>query len=118
MKTQKFEKVSMNPEDYYAYNVMWSEEDDCFIASVLEIPNIKAHGDSHEDAMREIKTVTAFTLRLMKDEGEVIPEPLSKKNYSGKFTLRMSKETHKKLVIESTIAGVSLNSFIINKAIS
>ena len=108
----------MKPEDFYSYSVIWSEEDECFISSVLEIPNLRAHGATHEKAMNEIKKVTAFTLKLMKEDGEPIPEPFSVKKYSGKFTLRMSTDVHRQLAIASSAAGVSLNNFIINKAIS
>lgn len=108
----------MSPESLYSYNIRWSEEDNCFISSVLEIPGLQAHGNTHEKALKEIMTVTAFTLKLMKEDGEIIPEPLSTKKFSGKFTLRMSTDVHRQLALSSAAAGVSLNSFIINKAVS
>lgn len=117
-KETKDNTSKLKPEDFYSYNVSWSEEDKCFIASVLEIPDLKAHGDTQVKALSEIKKATAFTIELMEQDGDEVPEPLSKRKYSGKFTLRMSKDVHRKLAIESANAGTSLNSFILNKAIS
>lgn len=105
-------------ESLYSYNVSWSEEDECFIASVLEIPGLKAHGDSPEKALKEIRKAAAFTIELMEEDGDMVPEPLSIRKYSGKLTLRMSTEVHRKLTCASAAAGVSLNSYIINKAVS
>jgi predicted RNase H-like HicB family nuclease len=37
--------------------IFWSDEDNLFIATVKDHPSISAHGDTYEDAAREMKNV-------------------------------------------------------------
>ncbi len=41
----------------YTYQVQWSEEDQVYIGRCIEFPGLAAHGDSSEDALKEIKVV-------------------------------------------------------------
>ena len=43
---------------------------------------------------------------------EEIPEPISQKQYSGKFQVRTTPEQHKMLAIKASEEGVSLNRYI------
>ena len=54
----------------------------------------------------------------MEANGEFIPEPLSEKEYSGKFQVRIPPELHRKLAIEAAEAKVSLNRYVSNKLAS
>ena len=45
----------------------------------------------------------------MKKNGEPIPEPVTSKNYSGKFIVRVPPEVHRRLALEAAESGVSLN---------
>lgn len=107
-------KMEYRPEDY-SYTVMWSDEDDAFIGRVSEFPSLAAHGSTQEKALREVRKVVGYVLEELTEEKEPIPLPLSKRNYSGKLNVRMSKELHRRLVMESTAQGVSLNSLINTK---
>ena len=51
----------------------------------------------------------------MKKEGELIPEAFSLHKYSGEFQVRMPPEKHRRIAIEASLQGVSMNHFIINK---
>lgn len=99
----------------YSYTVVWSDEDDAFIGRVTEFPSLAAHGKSQEKALRELRGVVEFVLNDLAESRESIPEPLSRRNYSGKLNLRMSKELHRRLALESTTQGVSLNALINTK---
>ena len=48
----------------------------------------------------------------MTANGEPVPEPLADRKYSGKFMVRTTPESHRRLVIEAAGAGVSLNRYI------
>jgi predicted HicB family RNase H-like nuclease len=48
-------------------------------------------------------------MKNMRRSGEPIPQPLSCKNYSGKFLVRVPPDTHRRMAIEAAEAGVSLN---------
>lgn len=104
----------IKPEQY-SYNVAWSEEDEVFIGRVAEFPSLAAHGDSQEKALREIRTVVGYVLEELAEEGAPIPVPLGKRNFTGKLNLRMPKDLHRRLAIESEMQGVSLNALINSK---
>ena len=106
---------SGNRAEEYSYTVAWSDEDKAFIGRVAEFPSLAAHGNTQEKALREIRTVVEFVLDELTVEKEPIPEPLGKRRYSGKLNLRMSKELHRRLALESTTQGISLNSLINTK---
>jgi predicted HicB family RNase H-like nuclease len=101
--------------EQYSYNVAWSEEDGLFIGRVAEFPSLAAHGSSQEKALREIRTVVDYVLEDLAEEGEQLPVPLGKRNFSGKLNLRMPKELHRRLALESETQGVSLNALINSK---
>ena len=101
----------MNVEQYL-YSVGWSEGDDAFIARVAEFPSLAAHGDTQEKALREIKDVVKFVLSDLKENKEPVPEPLGKRSFSGRLVLRMPEYLHRKLALEASQQGVSLNHLL------
>lgn len=107
-------KVEHRPEEY-SYNVGWSEEDEAYVARVMEFPSLAAHGDSQENALREIRKVVDIVIKDLAVEGEPIPAPFGKRRYSGKLNLRMSQELHRRLALDAELQGVSLNTLINTK---
>ena len=101
--------------DDYLYSVGWSEEDQAFIGRVAEFSLLAAHGPTLEKALREIKLVVQVVLDDLAASGEEIPEPFSKRSYSGKLNLRMPEVLHRRLVLEAAQQGVSLNQWINQK---
>lgn len=98
--------------EQYLYSVGWSEEDDAYIARVAEFPSLAAHGDTQEDALREIKDVVKFVLSDLKENNELIPEPFGKRSFSGRLVLRLPEYLHRKLSLEAAQQGVSLNQLL------
>lgn len=99
----------------YSYTVMWSEDDKAFIGRVAEFPSLATHGSTQEKALREIRTVVGYVLEDLSAENEPIPEPLGKRHYSGKLNVRLSRDLHRRLAMESSAQGVSLNTLINTK---
>ena len=99
----------------YSYSVAWSEDDGVFVARVIEFPSLAAHGGTQEKALREIRDVVGYVLEDLAAEGEEIPVPLGRREYSGRLNLRMPKELHRRLSAESAAQGVSLNTLINTK---
>ena len=60
------------------------------------------------------RLVKAAVIDLKKSK-EAIPEPISARNYSGKFVVRVPPETHRLLVTQAAESGVSLNRLIASK---
>lgn len=101
--------------DLYTYRIEWSDDDKVHIARCLEFPSLLAHGDSSEQALKEIKEIVRESIEWMMEEGEDIPQPLGLKKYKGKLTLRVSPEIHKQLAIQSAEQGISINQYILSK---
>lgn len=114
-KTNKAVATPKHKAEDYLYSVVWSPEDEAFIGRVLEFPSLAAHGDTQEEALREIRAVVEYALEDLEESGEAIPPPLSKRSYSGTLNLRMPKQLHRQLAIEAEQQGVSLNQWIVSK---
>ncbi len=99
----------------YSFNVVWSDDDLCFIGRVDEFPSLAAHGSTQEKALKEISSVVGYVLEDLKGEGVEAPIPLSKRSFSGKLNVRMPKTLHRRLAAESEKEGVSLNTWINTK---
>jgi predicted RNase H-like HicB family nuclease len=109
---KKANKENSPKVEQYLYSVGWSEEDAAFVARVAEFSSLAAHGDTLEDALREIKTVVGFVLQDLEETGEFVPEPFGKRSFSGRLVLRMPEYLHRKLALESMQEGVSLNQLL------
>ena len=101
-----------NNIEKYTYRIEWSEDDHCHVARCLEFPSLSAHGDTTEDALREIEYVVAESVKWMQEEGETVPQPLGIKKFKGHLTLRIPPEKHRELAIRSAEEGVSINQLI------
>ncbi len=99
----------------FAYRAEWSEEDDVFIAFALELPSVKAHSNTPEGAVKEVKTPIRMALEMMIENGEKLPEPLSTQSYKGNLSVRTTPEKHKEIAIRAAEAHVSINQYILSK---
>lgn len=111
-KQVKTKKESLPKAEHYLYSVGWSEADEAFVARVAEFPSLAAHGDTQEEALREIKDVVGFVLNDLTESGETIPEPFGKRSFSGRLVLRMPEYMHRQLAIEAMQQGISLNQLL------
>src|SRR5258707_6283978 len=64
----------MNPETY-SIILVWSEEDQAFIATVPELDGCTAHGETRAEAIREIQIAIENWLDTARDLGREIPAP-------------------------------------------
>lgn len=97
----------------YSINLTWSDEDDCYVATVSEFPGLSAFGDTPEEAIEEAKIAVEGFLKVYKEDGCPIPEPEILKPFSGQTRLRLPKSLHAALSQEALKEGVSLNSYIV-----
>ena len=101
----------MNP-DHYAYRVMWSAEDEEFVALCAEFPSLSWLENSPEEAFSGIRRLVAEVLEDMLKGGETPPEPIAGRTYSGNFMVRVTPETHRALALRAAEEGVSLNRLV------
>ena len=59
----------------YEIIIYWSNEDKTFIAEVPELPGCMAHGDSQENALKNINQAIELWIDTAKEFGDPIPEP-------------------------------------------
>ncbi|SCL76325.1 hypothetical protein L21_2251 [Methanoculleus chikugoensis] len=62
----------------YAIEVIYSDEDEGFIAVVPELPGCSAFGETEEEALREVKVAVSLRLEAAIEEGRRIPEPVGR----------------------------------------
>lgn len=101
--------------DLYTYRVTWSDDDQEFVGLCAEFPSLSWLEATPEKALKGIRSVVSSALKDMRNSNEDIPEPISIKNYSGKFMVRVPPETHRYLSIQAAESGVSLNRLISSK---
>lgn len=101
--------------DRYTYRVTWSEDDEEYVGLCAEFPSLSWLDSSPEKALSGIRKLVKGILADMTSAGESIPEPISLKNYSGKFMVRVPPETHRMLAVQAAESGVSLNRLVTSK---
>ena len=65
----------MHADDRYPIVVAWSEEDRAWVADVPDLKYCTAHGDTPEEAVREVVIARGLWLRAAREEGILLPEP-------------------------------------------
>lgn len=98
--------------DKYTYRVMWSEEDGEYVGLCAEFPSLSWLANTPEAVLVGIRKTVSQIIRDMESTSEVIPQPLTTKNYSGKFTVRIPPEVHRKLQIQAAENKISFNRLI------
>ena len=104
-----------NTVNKYSYQIEYCSEDKVYIARCAELPSLAAHGKTQETALKQIKVVVLESLKWLMEDREKIPEPFSLHKFSGEFRVRMPPEKHRKIAIEASLQGVSMNQFIVNR---
>ena len=101
--------------DRYTYRVTWSEEDHEYVGLCVEFPSLSWLEKSQEKALLGIRKLVAATVADLRRSKESVPEPLSTRQFSGKFVVRVPPDVHRMLVIKAAESGVSLNRLISSK---
>lgn len=109
-------KMTMKDLAYYLtlpYTIeLVREEDATWFARVVELPGCLSAGDSAEDAAGMIQEAMAGWIELALGDGQSIPEPKPREEYSGKFVVRVPRSLHRDLVEAAAKEQVSLNQYI------
>jgi antitoxin HicB len=97
------------------YTVIVEQWDDgegaYWVARIAELPHCLIHGDTPEEAIKEIQEVKVDWIKSNLERGLRIPEPRSRK-YSGQIRLRISPSLHKQLAYRAETEGMSLNQYM------
>ena len=98
----------------YSVEAIWSEEDECYIATIPEFPGLSAFGDAQEKAIKEAKIALKGFIKVYKEDGCDLPKPYLLEPFSGQTRLRLPKSLHASLAKEAKREGVSLNTYILS----
>lgn len=101
----------MSP-DRYTYRVTWSAEDGEHVGLCAEFPSLSWLARTPETALRGIRRVVADVVADMQASGEVVPQPMAERHYSGEFRVRIPPEQHRRLAMLASEQGVSLNRLV------
>ncbi len=66
----------------YEVIIFWSKEDDAFIAQIPELKGCVAHGNTPDEALKEVYIMAEEWLVLAKENGWQIPEPKGRLLYA------------------------------------
>lgn len=105
----------MLQNDRFTYRITWSEEDGEYVGLCTEFPSLSWLAAEPEVALKGIRQMVADVVADMQKNGELVPEPLAAKNFSGRFMVRIPPELHRHLAVEAAEAGVSLNRLASDK---
>lgn len=98
--------------DHYTYRLTWAEEDGEYVGLCAEFPSLSWLDKTPEDALKGIRQMVADVVDDLTANGEMVPEPLATKKYSGKFQVRITSDTHRHLAIKAAERNVSLNRLV------
>ena len=90
----------------------WDEgKEPYWVARIAELPHCLIHGDTPEEAVRELEEVKKDWIKSNLRRGLTIPEPRPRK-YSGQIRLRISPSLHQLLSYRAETEGMSLNQYM------
>ena len=101
--------MAMLKNDRYTYRVTWSEEDEEYVGLCIEYPSLSWLAPTPQEALEGIRQVVADVVADMEANEEKVPEPIALRHYSGKFTVRIPPDLHRRLALEAAESGISLN---------
>ena len=101
--------------DHYTYRVTWSEEDQEQVGLCAEFPSLSWLDSTPAKALSGICRVVEECVEDLAAKGELVPEALAKKQFSGKFLVRVPPNVHRQLALEAAESGVSLNRLVSSK---
>ena len=87
------------------------DEDNCYVARLLELPDCIGVGNTKEEAVNELEIHKRLKLEGHLELGWPIPEP---SKYSGQFHLRVGTSLHESLARLAGLENISLNQYITN----
>jgi predicted HicB family RNase H-like nuclease len=98
----------------YSVVVAWSDEDDEYVATSPEWPDLSWLGASEPEAIRGLRTVIGEAIQVLAEQGSSIPATRAQPAYSGQIRLRMPKSLHQAMAARADQEGVSLNTLALS----
>ena len=79
----------------YVKLVEWSDKDGCFVGSAPPLIGPCCHGNDEPKVYAELCQIVEEWIEILEKNGHPLPEALGKKEFSGKFVLRVEPALHR-----------------------
>ena len=63
----------------YPFNIIWSEDDQEYLATCLSFPGLSAFGETEEEALNEAKTALRLFIESYEERGMALPKRMASK---------------------------------------
>jgi len=97
----------------YSFNIIWSAEDEEYVATCPAFPGLSALGETEAEALAEAKVALGLFIKTCQEGGIPLPEPEIAQEYSGQFRVRLPKSLHREAAQLAALDGISLNQLVI-----
>ena len=95
--------------DHYTYRVTWSAEDAEHVGLCAEFASLSWLAPTPEGALSGIRAVVADVVKDLRASGELVPDAIAERRYSGELRVRIPPLVHRQLALQAAEEGVSLN---------
>jgi predicted RNase H-like HicB family nuclease len=92
--------------------VFQREQDGRYSCQVLEFPGCFSSGDTAEDAMANLDEAIELWVESELEQGHDIPEPYDAREFSGRLTLRLPPDLHRRAAQVADLQRISLNRLL------
>jgi predicted RNase H-like HicB family nuclease len=97
----------------YSFRVVWSDDDNAFVAICPEFEGVSGLGETAADALSEAQVALELMVETYEQERWPLPAPTNLQAYSGQFRLRVPRTLHARLAEAAADEGVSLNTYAV-----
>ena len=95
--------------DHYTYRVTWSADDAEHLGLCAEFASLSWLAPTPEKALSGIRAVVADVVKDLRASGELVPDAIAERRYSGELRVRIPPLVHRQLALQAAEEGVSLN---------
>lgn len=96
----------------YSYIVEWSDADNCYLGSIVELEKNMTCGDTPEEVIKNLKEALEAYVNTSLANNMEIAEPIKLADFKGNITYRTTSAKHYRLAKTAKIKGVSINALI------
>lgn len=96
----------------WSYRFEWSNEDNCYVASIAELKGCMSEGETILQATEMIQDALKSYITCALQYGDNIPEPLKPIDFKGKIPYRTTPDRHYQLAKRAKSMGISINTLI------
>ena len=97
----------------YQVNIVFDPRDGIYVARVPELENCHSHGDTPEQALTNAREAIELWIETARRRKMPVPEPVSRRKFSGRFVLRTSEDLHARLARVAMGKGQSMNDLVV-----